>query len=426
LDVTLLAPERRALALRPTANLEAYDYYLRGEVYDRRQYVAEDNRLAARMYQRAVELDPRFALAYAALARDRLFLFWLFGETGALPKAEAALDRARQLAPDRPETRLALGYYYYHAKRDYENALKQFAWVREQQPNDADVISAIAFIHRRQGRWAEAMSELTRATELDPLDDGLVFELGLTSGLLLRRYAEGQQAMERAASLAPDIPAYHALRASLWLMQDGEATRAKRVLAQAGSTLDPARILVNTVARQNRVRVRVLGAHYRDALARVTLQAAEGDSAAYYLSKAEFYGALNDLPAARLYFDSARVVLEAKLVARPANSASGQQPVEMSLALAYAGLGRKADAIRLGRESAQLVSVSRDAFSGALVLLDLTEVYVRTGEYAAALDQLEYLLSIPSPISNALLRVDPLYTPLRGNPRFERLVRGKA
>ena len=130
------------------------------------------------------------------------------------------------------------------------------------------------------------------------------------------------------------------------------------------------------------------------------------------------------MPAAHACYDSARVVLEAQRIARPAHTAS-EQPVQMPLALAYAGLGRKAEAIRLGREGAQLVPVSRDALAGPTVLLDLVEIYVRTGEYDAALDHVEYLLSIPSSVSIPLLRIDPLYAPLRGNPRFERLVQWK-
>src|SRR5207253_328278 len=176
--------------------------------------------------------------------------------------------------------------------------------------------------------------------------------------------------------------------------------------------------------RLYRERVRVLAADYHDALTRLTLQAVGGDSAGYYLTKAEFYGVKNDIPAAHAYYDSARVVLAAKMAARPPNKASGQQPVETQLALAYAGLGRKADAIRLGQEGAQLVPVSRDALAGPRAVLDLVEIYVRTGEYDAALGQLEYLLSIPPPLSIPLLRVDPLYAPLRGTPRFERLVAG--
>ena len=129
----------------------------------------------------------------------------------------------------------------------------------------------------------------------------------------------------------------------------------------------------------------MLAADHHDALTRLTLQAVGGDSAGYYLTKAEFYGVKNDIPAAHAYYDSARVVLAAKMAARPPYKASGQQPVETQLALAYAGLGRKADAIRLGQEGAQLVPVSRDALAGPAVLLDLVEIYVRTAEYDGAL-----------------------------------------
>jgi len=422
LDVTLVAPEHQALAAKPTTNLEAYDYYLRGKDYDARNYVEEDAHLAVRMYQRAVQLDAKFALAYAALAVAHLELSWDFGQTGELPKAQAALERAQQLAPELPETRLALGYYYYHGSRDYDHALEQFARVRERQPNDPDVISAIGYIRRRQGRWAEAVSDLARATELDPRNHSLFVELGETYRLL-RRYSDAERALGRAISLAPEVPAYHAFRAGLYLMQDGNATRAKQVLQQAATTIDPARILTARLVDNLRVLVRVFVADYGEALARFPLRAAGGDTAGYYMAKAEYYRVTSDTPRAHAYFDSARVVLEAKLAARPANKAT-EFPVEMALALAYAGLGRKADAIRLGREGAQLVPVSRDALTGPGVLLDLAEIYVRTEEYDAALDQLEYLLSIPCPVSIPLLRVDPLYAPLRGNPRFERLVAG--
>src|SRR5439155_1498335 len=149
LEVTLLAPERQALDAKPTTNLEAYDYYLRGKDYQARQLDDEDAHLAVRMYPRAVQLEPTFVLAYGALTRAHLNLSWGFGETGELPKAQAALDRAQQLGPELVETHLALGYHYYYGSRDYDHALEQFAWVRARQPNDPDAIRMIGAIHRR-------------------------------------------------------------------------------------------------------------------------------------------------------------------------------------------------------------------------------------------------------------------------------------
>jgi len=229
--------------------------------------------------------------------------------------------------------------------------------------------------------------------------------------------------LARANSLAPDVPRYYSLRAYLYLIQDGNAARARQLFRQASGTLDPARILANgSPTSTSLLLVRVLPGDFADALARFPLSAAGGDTAGYYLTRAECYRSTNDAPRARAYFDSARVVLEAELAAG-SSTASVQWPREVSLALAYLGVGRKADAIRLGREAAKRFPVPRDGLVGPDVLLTLAGISMAAGEYDAALDQLEHLLSIPSPVSSGLLRVDPLYAPLRGNPRFERLVR---
>ena len=428
LDVTLLAPERQALDAKPTTNLEAYDDYLRGKDYQARQLDDEDAHLAVRMYQRAVQLDPTFVLAYGALTRAHLNLSWGFGETGELPKAQAALDRAQQLGPELVETHLALGYHYYYGSRDYDHALEQFAWVRARQPNDPDAIRMIGAIHRRQGRWAETVSDQTRATELDPRSHLAFADLGQTY-LVLRRYPDADRAFARAASLAPDVRTYPVARAHVSLLWNGDATKAQQVLRRAGTTVDSVRFVVGPSgvgpSPDSRVFFRVFASDYGKALAHSPLRAAGGDTASYYLAKAEYYDLISETPRAHAYFDSARVVLEAKMATRPANKASEQWPVEMPLGLAYAGLGRRADAIRLGRQGAELVPVSRDALAGPLMLFGLAEIYILAGEYEAALDQLEYLLSIPSPLSIPLLRVDPLYAPLRGNPRFQRLVAGQ-
>src|SRR5438046_10744530 len=103
------------------------------------------------MYQRAVQLDPKFALAYAALARAHLFLSWIFDQTGEVPKAQAALGRAQQLGPELAETHLALGYYYYWGSRDYDLALGQFGWVGARRPDDAAVTRPTGYIAARRG-----------------------------------------------------------------------------------------------------------------------------------------------------------------------------------------------------------------------------------------------------------------------------------
>ena len=150
----------------------------------------------------------------------------------------------RDFTPELAEIHLALGYYYYWGRRDYEHALGQFAWVRARQPNDPDVIRMIGAIHRRQGRWAETVSDETLATELDPRSHGSFADLGQTY-LVLRRYPEADRAFARAASLAPDVRAYPVARAHVSLLWDGNATKAQQVLRQAGTTVDSVRLLVD-------------------------------------------------------------------------------------------------------------------------------------------------------------------------------------
>lgn len=128
LDITLVERERRALQSRPTENMEAYDYFLRGSEYRHRSEGENDCKIAIQMYERAVELDPKFALAYAQLSRSHAIMYWhYYDRTGErLGMAKKAVDRALQLAPDSPETHFALGHYYYHCQSDWDRALEEF------------------------------------------------------------------------------------------------------------------------------------------------------------------------------------------------------------------------------------------------------------------------------------------------------------
>jgi tetratricopeptide (TPR) repeat protein len=350
-------------------------------------------------------------------------LSFLHGQSGEVPLAKAAVTRAQELGPDLAETHMALGYYSYYGSRDYEHALKEFTVVRERQPNDPDVIGTIGFVLRRQGRWDDAVRDMSRAVELDPRNHTLLLNLG-EGYLRLRRYPEADRVLEQAIALAPDIPFYHAGRAYLHLM-DGKIGEARQVLAEAASRVDPARILLGVSAVRYPALVRLFAVEHRDAIARLTLRAAEGDTIGYYWLKAEYRRAIGDPAGTRAALDSARVILEPKVAARRANTEMGQNPVEEFLALIYAREGRKAAAIQLGREGVQRLPASRDAVAGPAWLQWLVEVYVETGEYDAAVGELERLLSIPSLVSVPLLRVDPLFAPLKANPRFERLVRVK-
>ncbi len=190
LDITLIESEKRSIATKPTENLEAYEYYLRGKDYFNRNAL-KDRLIAIEMYEKAVELDPTFALAYASLSGAHSAMYWFYYDRTdeRLNKAKEAVDRALELRPDLPEAHLALGYYYYWGSLDYDRALEQFAMVQKGQPNNSDLLAAIGYVERRQGKFEEAVTNLKETVELDPRSFGQAEEVAITYRVM-RKYAE--------------------------------------------------------------------------------------------------------------------------------------------------------------------------------------------------------------------------------------------
>lgn len=414
LDITLLEPERRSLAARPTDNPEAYEFYLRGKDYDSRRPSEKDTRMAIEMFERAVGLDPGFAEAWAALARARVWLKW-GGHEEELPKAEAAARKATELAPESPETHMALGDYYYYGSRDYDRAVQEYEAVRAMRPSQAEAIAAIGYIERRQGKWEEALTHFEEALELNPRDIRLIQPLGRTC-VRMRRFPEAERFLDRAIALSPQLAMPYVEKAILYLNWDGDAERARSVMTRARSEIDRSELLEYNPTSL----VRVLPEVYADIWDEFDLPSpgvtTTPDSAMFCLIQAEIDRAAGDRDEATVHFNEARTILEAQ-------KTSGSVPGYLRgyLGVAYAGLGRKDEAIREGEKAVELLPISKDAFSGPDHVERLAEIYVRVGENDRAIDQLEQLLSIPSRLSPALLRLDPIWDPLRDDPRFRRL-----
>jgi len=410
LDITLLEPERRSLRRRPTQNLEAYEYYLRGNESWRQSFWPVAARAAADAYTRAVELDPDFAMAYAALARARVWRYFR-GLSADLSSALAAVDEATRLGPELLETQMARGYYHYYGSQDYERALEVFRAALRRQPNNAEALGIVGSIHRRQGAWDEAIANLERAVQLDPRNQLLVANLARTYERM-RRYREAERHWNRLIAIEPRNPSFYAAKANNILLADGDIERARDVVRDASSHVDPAVVLVF-----ERVLLRLFGDEYAAALDRLSLD--DGlDTARYFLAKAELNARRNQIALARAYYDSARAVLEGTVAQGPA----GYGRIAADLAVAYAGLGRAEEAARVARRAVGLYPVSVDAVRGVDLIAGLAEVYAMVGEYDAAIEQLEYLLSVPSRISVPLLRVDPLWDHLRDHPGFDALL----
>jgi serine/threonine-protein kinase len=414
LDITLLEPQRQAIRARPTENLEAYDYYLRGSDYYARRFIEEDAWNAVEMYEAAIGLDPEFAHAYAALARALVWLNQQFQRGSALPRAREAVDEALRLAPDLAEAHMALGDYHYYGLRDYEQALEQYEWVHRRQPSNSDAIALIAWIQRRQGDWESSIANADLALGLDPLNT--VWLIGQAQNYFYTRQYEGAEPyFLRAIANAPDVPYYYRWAAWFYLAWDGTTDRAYRLLEQALLRIDPGQLLLG--GESSWIILHVFADEYGPALERLSPDSADVDAGYYYLARGYLSARRGDDDEARAFYDSARVDFEARIQEGPESFAP-----HSALGLAYAGLGRTEDAIREGELAVRLVPITRDGSSGPDRVRDLAIIHVMVGDHEAAIDQLETLLSIPSEFSANLFRVDPFWDPLRSNTRFQMLL----
>lgn len=413
LDVTLLASEREALGVRPTDSQEAYEAYLRGRYYDKQKatYSKEDHFLAVRMYERATELDPDFALAYAALGGAHLLLYvHEFDHTEErLSLAKSALDRALALQRRLPEAHLQLGYYYYWAFRDYERALEEFKIAADGRPNEP--LEAPAYIWRRQGHFDKSLRRIKEVMLHRP-EFYLYTADFVISYEYLRDYSEAAAYLDRAVRAFPDHIPLYIERAFVELLSEGDVHEARSILNEV-----PGPIPEEGIGFW--YSLDLMEGDYRSALERIDsletdyVMGRHGYSRPRFLLKAFAHRLLGESALARSSFDAARKFLENRAKARPDDHFLRSQ-----LGIAYAGLGRDDDAIREGRLAADLMPVSKDALDGPLVVADLAFIYVLLGREDAAVEQIEYLLSIPSPFSIPYLRIDPRWSPLMENSRF--------
>ncbi|HUP50271.1 MAG TPA: protein kinase [Thermoanaerobaculia bacterium] len=420
LDVKLLERERRALDARPTDNLEAYELYLRA----RNENVPEERSLRTRvaLLEQAVRLDSKFAFAHAELGSTHAAMYhWGFDRASArLQQADRSINAALVINPQLPEAHRARGFYYYWGFLDYQKALEEFAIARESRPNDAQLLRGIAFVNRRQGRFEEAVRNLLAAQRLDPRNAQAFSQLGITY-MRLRRFEKAEQMFVRATNISPHDTSAHSLRLdNLWHWK-ASPQEGRRALEGMPDTGDEHSTFM--WYEQELLEGGLDGALKRLTSSNVKIFhfAPVGRDQAYLpkqLLVGQTYALMGDSIAARESFQAALPVL---------GKAAGENPedarIHSALGLAYAGLGRKEDAIREGELAVQMYPLSKDALLGTRRLQDLAQIYAAVGEKEKAIGVLEKLLSIPSLISTTILKVDPAWDPLRGHPRFEALLR---
>ena len=415
-----LGPDTVLLALkvrfRPTANLAAYDAFLKGEAASQVMSVGDPASLrrAIGYYERAVALDSAFVSAWTQLARARSILYANGTPTPALAaEARRAADRAQTLAPERPEGQLALGMYYVTVAVDNRRALAAFEAGLKLAPTNVDLLVGAALAEQTQGRWDSAREHLARAGALDPRSANTARRTGFNL-LFLRRYPEARTALERALALAPNNFVVIEQQAMVALAQ-GDLTGARAIVRAAATTVGTAAPLAYFATYWDLYWV--LDDAQQQQMLALPPSAFDDDRGSWAIVRAQTYALRGNPVQSRVYADSARLAFDEQLRESPEDP---QRHAFRGLALAY--LGRKAEAIAEGERAARLAPISRNALTGAYLQHQLVRIYLLVDEPEKALDQLEPLLRMPYFLSPGWLRIDPTFAPLKGNPRFERLV----
>ncbi|MGH7674448.1 MAG: tetratricopeptide repeat protein, partial [Gemmatimonadales bacterium] len=414
MGVTLGAGERKRLAARPTASAEAYDYYLQGAAAGTRGPSVADFRDATERYGRAVEIDPRFALAWVGLGLAHIELYWFWGDRSARRRelSQEALERAAALAPDLPEVHFARGVYFYHGFLDYARALEEMRLAVAQDPGRAAFHEWIGYVLRRSGRLDEAIASLERAMALDPQSGRLLGQVAETYATV-RRYRDAERLVQRAASLAPTDWGVHHTRIWVALCSGDVASAASRT-REAVERLGVSGILADRPELVT-IWLPLLSPADRSAFDPFPpLTAAMSDTGSYYLQRATARRHLGR--DTRADFDSAIVLLERKVRERPDDALPHER-----LGRAYAGAGRRDDAVRAGQ--AAVARAAKDAYAGPFAYTTLAEIYARFGELDRAAEQLERFIAA-MPFGRDWVRYRPEFAALRHHPRIRRLIGG--
>jgi TolB-like protein len=422
LQAKLSPAEKAAIEQPPTTDLVAYDRYLRGRkslaqtTFDAR--MIEHARQAIRLLDQAVAHDPGFYLAYCELARAHEVLYFLGADhtPARVAQARQAMEKAFSLRPDGAEAHLAAAYVSYHCALDYTTALTELATARRGLPNDSTISELAGVIARRQSRWKDSVQNMEHAAALDPRNVWLLQQTSSTY-TYLRRYEDMAGTLDRALAAAPGDANSRVARALVDLEARGET--------------QPASEAIHTIVAQDPSAVEAIAEQWfhlalcrRDPseMARSLASLPPEGSVPFSVRMPKSFcegiaaRARGDAPVAELAFASARAEM-AELV--------DQQPEYTHalsvLGMSEAGLGNKHDALKHGRRAVELLPIARDAMAGAEIQRNLAITYAWVGEKDLAINELEEVVRIPSPISYGQLRLHPWWDALRDDPRFEKL-----
>jgi TolB-like protein len=419
-----LSPQQKSeIEEQPTQDLDAFESYIQAKTIIDSYLNATDVRAALlqalKALDEAIKRDPNFVSAYCYVARanDLLFFFDLDPTPDRVSLAEAAVNNALRLRPDSAEAHFARADYLFRCLRDYDRALEELAIARPGLPNSTPFFILSGYISRRRNHFPQAERDFTTAFALDPRNPN-AYNLLADTYVLERRLSEAVHVYDNVIAAGEATPIVQFRRASCLFSGTGNSGPLRAVLTKspdmefAGSQT-PARVMTA-----------LLDGNYAEAehfLATSPLQNFQDIDLSFYFPKSWYQGmiarARGDSARATAAFGECREILAQRLIAKPEHART-----IAVLAQVDARLGQKDLAIREAQHAIDLMPVSKDIYDGALVLEGLAQVYTWTGDKDRAIEVLQKLLTMPGYTNYARLKFHPLWAPLRGDPRFDKIV----